>query len=216
MAKTYGQFCGLARALDHVGDRWTLLVVRELLPGDASYGELRAALDGIPTNLLADRLRDLERDGLVTRDTGHPDRRRVTYRLTPLGRGLEPAILALISWGSHWMLPGPGNDRFDPRWGVLALRALLGERDPPVRGTLELRTEAPPLEVVSTGDGPLQVGPRVGDGSTGASTPPDAVVRGDTVLLLGLVSGRLSLSAALRRGVGIEGDRALVRALLLP
>lgn len=217
MAKTYGQFCGLARALDHVGDRWTLLVVRELLLGDATYGDLRAALDGIPTNLLADRLRILEGDGLVTRDTSHPDRRRVTYRLTPLGRGLEPAILALISWGSHWMLPGQGDDRFDPRWGALALRALLGERDPPVRGTLELRTDGPPLQVVSTGGGPLRVGPRVGDGPrVGAPASPDAVVRGDTVLLLGLVSGRLSLSAALRRGMSIEGDRALVRALLLP
>ena len=208
--KSYGQFCALARALDHVGDRWTFLIVRELLLGDAGYGDLQTALTGIPTNLLADRLRDLERDGLVTRQSGGADRRRVTYRLTPLGRGLEPAVRALIVWGAHWMRTGPGDDRFDPRWAALALGALLADRVTPADGVVELRFDDGPVTVTATGTGPVRI-----DRDEPAVTP-DALVEGDAGLLLAVVSGQLSLGAAARRGLRVRGDRQLAAALLAP
>src|SRR3989337_2325555 len=111
--KTYGQYCGLAKALDHIGDRWTLLVIRELLLGPRRYSVIREALPGIATNLLADRLRDLERDGLVSRTDG-------TYELTEVGRGLEPAIYDLVQWGGLWMHSRPRSDTFRPEWLVIA------------------------------------------------------------------------------------------------
>jgi len=210
MSRSYGQFCGLARALDHVGDRWTLLVIRELLLSDAGYGALLTALDGIPTNLLADRLRQLEADGVVTRCADGDDRRRVIYRLTPLGQGLEPVLLELIRWGAQWMGAGPGDDRFDPRWAVLALRALLTGRQPQIRGTTELRLEGGPLRLVSTGDAPLQIERGV------SADEPDATVDGNAAHLLGLVAGQLTIGAAKRRGVRITGDQRLACAVLLP
>jgi DNA-binding HxlR family transcriptional regulator len=210
VVKTYGQFCALARALDHVGDRWTLLVIRELLLGDASYGDLQAALRGIPTNLLAERLRDLEADGLVIRRTSEVDRRRVVYRMTALGRGLEPALRELIVWGAHWMRTGPSGDRFDPRWAALALSALLHGRTPSARGIVVFRLDGGPLTVASTGSGRVKVEPGRPAGE------PDAEVEGDAGLLLAVASGQLPLESARRRGLRVRGDRRLVHALLQP
>ena len=123
--KSYRQFCGLARSLDRVGDRWTLLIVRELLLDDRTFRDLQASLDGISPTVLTQRLTELADDGLVARNEAPRRSKNVTYRLTDGGRALEPAILELIRWGSRWMLQGPGDDRTDPRWAPLALRALL-------------------------------------------------------------------------------------------
>lgn len=207
--KRYGQFCGLARGLEHVGDRWTLLVIRELLLGPCSYGDLLTALDGIPTNLLADRLRQLEADGLVAREVDPEDRRRAVYLLTTLGQGLEPALLALIKWGAHWMRAGQGDDRFDPRWSVLAIRALLQDRRATRSGTLELRIGGDALTVATTGEGSIRV-------QGGGAAAAGATVEGDPGLMLGLVSGELTPKEAARRGLRVHGDSTLARALLVP
>ena len=207
--KRYGQFCGLARALEHVGDRWTLLVIRELLLGPSTYGDLLTSLDGIPTNLLADRLRQLEADGLVAREADPEDRRRAIYRLTTLGQGLEPALLALIDWGAHWMRAGRGTDRFDPRWAVLALRALLRNRRATRGGTLELRIGGIAVTVATTNEGSVRV-------ERGSADAPAATVEGDPELMLGLVSGELTPKEAARRGLRVRGDSTLARALLVP
>lgn len=209
MARTYGQFCGLARTLDHVGDRWTLLIVRELLIGGASYGELLAALEGIPTNLLADRLRQLEEDGLVARAQDHGDRRRIRYSLTSLGAGLEPAVMALIRWGRVWMRAGPGDDRFDPRWVLLALRALLGERSRDRDGAVEVQVDGEKVTVISTAGRTLQV-------VRGSKADAGAFVDGSAASILGVASGELTMAEALRRGLRVRGDRALARLLLHP
>lgn len=211
MPKTYGQFCAAARALDHVGDRWTLLIIRELLLGQASYGDLAASLDGIPTNLLADRLRDLEGHGMVVREESDRDRRRVVYRLTPLGAGLEPVLFELIRWGSHWMQAGPGADRFDPRWTLLAVRALLDRRVTGRAGTVLVRTDDTALTIVSTGTGPVLV-----DGDADPDAQPDATAQGDPEILLALLSGQMTLAGARRKGLVVRGDAALVSALLVP
>src|SRR5438270_8811054 len=99
--RTYGQFCGLAKSLDVIGDRWTLLIVRELLiRGQSRYTDLRAGLPGVPTNLLADRLRGLEEAGLLRRDVS-PRRAAVpVYALTPRGEALEAVIAALGRWAA--------------------------------------------------------------------------------------------------------------------
>ena len=124
-ARSYGQYCGLARALDAVGDRWSLLIVRELLPGPMRYSELVASLDGIATNLLADRLRSLESSGVIERRLGQTS--GVVYALTPWGGQLREAIDALIRWSIPLMASGRGGDVFQPRWLAVALEALLPE-----------------------------------------------------------------------------------------
>ncbi|MFC7430686.1 MULTISPECIES: winged helix-turn-helix transcriptional regulator [unclassified Agrococcus] len=106
-ARSYGQHDGVARALELVGDRWALLVVRDLLVGPRRYGDLRAGLARIPTNVLATRLSDLVEAGIAVKT---PVKRMGTvYELTPLGRELEPAVLSLAGWGMR-VLAEPGGD----------------------------------------------------------------------------------------------------------
>lgn len=206
--KSYGQFCGLARALDTVGDRWTLLVVRELLIADRSYGELHRALDGVPTNLLADRLRALERDGIVERRPDPADRRRAAYALTARGRELEPAVLALVRWGGELMVSGRGQDRFEPHWLLLALRALLRGPADGADGTVAVACDGEPVGAVVVRGGRRDVVP----GSSGAR----AAVDGPAELLLGVASGHLDVGSALDAGLVVEGRPTLVRRLLSP
>ena len=193
--KSYGQFCGLARAMDHVGDRWTLLVVRELLLGPARYGELSAALPGLATNLLATRLRQLADDGIV-------QRAGVAYRLTPHGRGLEKVILELIRWGAVYMTDGPADDVVDERWAWLALRALLEGATPVLpRGEVAVRCGGSDFAVVVGEDG-RRVLP-------GVPSRPAATLAGPLPALLAAVSlGEWS------DDIGIDGDAAYARAVM--
>ena len=95
-AREYGQYCGITRALELVGERWALLIIRDLLVGPRRYGELAAGLPRIPSNILAARLKELQSAGLLRRV---PHLRVVVYELTPYGRELEPVVLALGAWG---------------------------------------------------------------------------------------------------------------------
>jgi len=95
-ARDYGQYCGLTRALELVGERWALLIVRDLLVGPRRYGELAAGLHRIPSNILAARLKDLQAAGVIRRA---PRSRVIVYELTPYGRELEPVVLAFGAWG---------------------------------------------------------------------------------------------------------------------
>jgi DNA-binding HxlR family transcriptional regulator len=95
-ARDYGQYCGITRALELVGERWALLIVRDLLVGPRRYGELAAGLPRIPTNILAARLKELQEAGIIRRA---PRSRIIVYELTPYGRELEPVVLALGAWG---------------------------------------------------------------------------------------------------------------------
>jgi DNA-binding HxlR family transcriptional regulator len=130
--RTYGQFCAIARSLDVVGDRWTLLVVRELLRGPRTFASLEASLHGISSTLLSERLTRLRTDGLVVRNDAPQRSKAVTYALTELGAGLEPVLFALLRWGGWSMVRGQGDDHVDPEWSGLALKALLdGTAGPP-------------------------------------------------------------------------------------
>jgi DNA-binding HxlR family transcriptional regulator len=95
-ARDYGQYCGITRALELVGERWALLIVRDLLVGPRRYGELAAGLPRIPSNILAARLKELQAAGILRRV---PHSRVIVYELTPYGRELEPVVLALGAWG---------------------------------------------------------------------------------------------------------------------
>lgn len=127
MARSYGQYCALARALDVVGDRWTLLILRNLLLGGQRYTELVHGLPGIATNLLADRLRSLQENGLVVVEGD-------VYELTEVGRDLQPALFALSDWGErHWMGAPREGEHFRLRYAMTALRRHM-------RATAEART----------------------------------------------------------------------------
>src|SRR5437763_14966524 len=120
--RSYGQYCGLAKALDVVGDRWSLLIVRELLLRDACrYTDLRNGLPGIATNLLATRLRELEQAGVVEREEAPPPVATTLFRLTERGRALRPALLALGLWGGPLLAEGQHGDEFRSYWIALPL-----------------------------------------------------------------------------------------------
>lgn len=201
--KSYGQFCGLARSLDRVGDRWTLLVVRELLLGERTFRDLQTALDGISPTVLTQRLTDLANDALIVRNEAPQRSKSVTYNLTQGGRALEPVIIELIRWGSRWMLQGPGDDRTDPRWAPLALRALLEGR-PSRRGRIHLYVDG--FEVTVVGSSRQR---RVTAGLEGS---PDATIAAPLPVLLAIAAGATTLHAA---GVEVSGDRGIADDLLL-
>ena len=118
--RSYRQFCGLARALDVVGERWTLLLVRELLLGPRRYGDLLESLPGLTTNLLARRLKQLEADGIAEKI--ELDEGVRAYRLTARGAALEPVIMELGRWGGALLgMPTP-EDRTDMAWGLISMK----------------------------------------------------------------------------------------------
>ncbi len=121
--RSYSQFCALARALDILGDRWTLLVLRELLLGPQRFSDLLSGLPGIAPNLLTDRLRALESEGVIERKTLPPPAASRVYRLTERGRRLEPALLALVRWGMDPMAAPREEEARQPRWYAIALNA---------------------------------------------------------------------------------------------
>src|SRR5438270_8716701 len=101
--RSYDQYCAVARGLDVIGDRWTLLLVRDLLLGPKRYKDLLEGLPGIGTNLLAARLKELEAAGIVRRGVLPPPAGSSVYELTDKGQALEPAILALGRWGAQFL-----------------------------------------------------------------------------------------------------------------
>ena len=122
--RSYNQYCALAKALDRVGNRWTLLIIRELLVGPKRYSDLRAGLPGIASNLLSERLRELQSEGIVRRRELPPPAASVVYELTDLGARLESAVVELVRWGAHWMTERREGEVFRPDLLVVALGAL--------------------------------------------------------------------------------------------
>jgi len=120
--RSYRQSCGIAKALDVVGERWTLLIARNLLVGPQRYKDLLETLPGITTNLLADRLKDMTEAGLIAQRTLPPPAPAVVYELTPLGRELEPALLALGRFGARYLQTPKRGDRTHVRWAMVSLK----------------------------------------------------------------------------------------------
>jgi DNA-binding HxlR family transcriptional regulator len=207
MGRSYGQYCGLARALDVVGDRWNLLIVRQLLMAPARYRELLDGLPGVATNLLADRLRDLETAGVVERRLAEEDN-AIAYALAPWGAELREPIESLIRWSTPLMTRGPSGDRFRAEWLVVALPALLAGKAAARRpSTVGIAVDGQLLQVRATRTG-TEVSPHDG-------RDLDAVVRADAAIVLGLAAGVLTLDDTLGL-IDIEGDQAAVRAVFTP
>jgi DNA-binding HxlR family transcriptional regulator len=202
--RSYKQRCGLAKALDLVGDRWTLLIVRELLiRGPCRYTDLQTGLPGIATNLLADRLREMEAERILVREEAPPPIATSLFQLTARGRDLEPALLQLGLWGAPLLAAAAKGDAFQPHWLVLPLRALLADRKPEDRDiNMELRVGGEQICICAAG-GEISV-------RLGAAYRPDAVVTGRAEKILQLFAARVTLSAARLAGVQWEGAADLL------
>lgn len=202
MSRDYGQYCGLARSLDVVGDRWNLLIVRELLIAPARFGELREGLSGIATNLLTDRLRDLEAAGVVERRLSD-GANAITYALTPWGAQLREPINALVRWSAPLMIRGPEGDEFRPDGLLVALPALFSGRMPVDQSVaVGVTVDGVMLQLSATDNGIDVSRP---DGRQLA-----AVLTAEAQLVLGLAAGLLSLDDVATL-VGIDGDKSALR-----
>ena len=190
--RSYGHYCPVAQTLELVGERWTLLIVRELILGPMRFTDLNDALPGIPRNLLADRLRDLEAHGLVARRTLAPPAARTVYELTDAGRGLVPVIADLARWGlSHLDPPGP-DDEVSPAMAVLAGLAAHVRPDT-ASGDETYRLEVDGREFTLRLAG--------GDLSFGAAgAEPDLVVSTSAAVLLRLRAGAETVAKAVAAG----------------
>ncbi|MFJ9380796.1 winged helix-turn-helix transcriptional regulator [Streptomyces sp. NPDC101455] len=202
--RSYDQYCSAARALDLVGDRWTLLIVRELLAGPRRYTDLHADLPGVSTDVLASRLKDMERDGLTTRRRLPPPGAAFVYELTGRGRELLPVLQALGAWGTPELGERRPTDAVRAHWFALPLlRALEGE------GLVEVRLEE--------GEFHLWVGAEEGGAVYGegvAPREPDARLVLDVDTCTAVAQGELSLPDAVRAGrVEVTGDGSLAKAL---
>lgn len=209
--KSYGQLCSIARALDVVGDRWTLLIVRELLIGGARrFGEVQRGLPGIATNLLTQRLRDLETNGVVTRESASGTPGAPTYRLTDRGRALDGVLRELLKWGAPTVPDAPSDAIFQMHWLSQPARFLLKDHRPDetaivVRfGTLDDGFD------LAAADGSITVNPCQRD------VTPLAGVTGPGPALVALLQGAMPLSAAIAQGVNVTGDSAALTRVLPP
>jgi DNA-binding HxlR family transcriptional regulator len=206
--RSYGQYCSVAKALDILGERWTLLIVRELLArGACRYTDLRDGLPGIATNLLADRLRELEAAGIVERELAPPPVATTLFSLTERGRALEPVISELGRWGVPLMRGSSPDDQFRGQWLRLPVRMFLADREPQrPASTVEVRAGNQTV-VIDADAGKVSM-------RLGADPNADAVLTASPPEILGLMSGAVTLRQAVKRGLRVEGSRAAVERIL--
>jgi DNA-binding HxlR family transcriptional regulator len=165
MAKRFDQYCPIAHALSLVGERWALLVVRELLKGPKRYTDLIEGLPGIGTNVLAARLKDLEEGGVVQKRKLPPPAASTVYELTEYGKELEEPLYALARWGARSLPPPAKNEEFYPDWGLNAFAALLDpEAAADLSATYVVRV-ADDVYTVRLEDGKVHVEPGAVDGA---------------------------------------------------
>lgn len=206
--RSYGQYCSIAKALDVVGDRWTLLLIRELLiRGACRYTDLKNGLPGIATNLLSDRIRELESAGLIRREDAPPPVATTLFQLTEAGAELRPVVDAIGRWGVRYMSEPAHGDEFRGHWFAFPVSFFLRDRDPdgpPV--SIELRTAGDPVAVeVSGGSARLRLG---------AAAAPHVILQGEPRLILGLFSGHLTVAEVADLGLQISGDADALRRVL--
>jgi len=203
--KHYGQACAIARALDVVGDRWSLLLVRELTFGPRRYRDLATGLPGIPSNLLAARLKDLQAAGVITQRTLPAPTDVTVYELTGAGRALQPALTELLHWGLRYAPEPSPDDAAQPAW------ALLGAAGRPTAlpdgQTCELRV-GPEFFYFSSDAGTLTV-------RRGPAPDGDAVVTMPADTLYRLVLGQTTVTDAVRHST-VDGDTAIAHRALEP
>jgi DNA-binding HxlR family transcriptional regulator len=205
--RSYDEYCAIAKSLDVVGDRWTLLIVRELaLSGACRYTDLRNGLPGIASNLLAERLRELEQAGVIVRAEAPPPIATTLFRLTPRGEQLRPVLDELFRWGLPLMTEQKPEDAVRSHWLAGALEVMLSDRRPgasPV--TIELQTGDQPI-VVELRDGAIHT-------RLGPAHSADATLSGPPKPILGLLLGLLEPAAAKASGVDYRGDLTILERI---
>jgi DNA-binding HxlR family transcriptional regulator len=204
--RSYEQYCAVAKALDLIGERWTLLVLRDLVHlGPRRFSDLRDGLPGIGANLLTQRLRRLEREGLIQRRRLPPPARGVVYELTDLGSALEPTIIELGRWGGRFIGERQAHEAFLPSGHISAIRATFrGEDARGVKRVYEFRIEGERFHV-DIDDGAVSA--RLGE-----AEKPDLVIETDVATSIDLMLRRVAPANALRSGsVTIDGSAAELR-----
>ena len=206
--RSYGQYCSVAKALDVIGDRWTLLIVRELLTrGACRYTDLKNGLPGIATNLLADRIRELEAAGLVRREEAPPPIATTLVHLTETGRELEPVLKALGWWGIRYMREFVDTDEFRSHWFGYPVEFFLRDRDPDAPpASIELRAGPEPA-VIEVSGGTVRL-------RAGSAAVPDLVLAGRPQLIAALLTGQLTAADVMALGLEISGDASLLDRVL--
>ena len=202
--RTYGDGCAIARGLDQVGERWALLVVRELLLGPKRYTDLQRGLPNASPNVLSERLRELERDGIVRRRKLPPPAGSRVYELTEWGRELEDIVIALGHWGAR--APSPPSDA--PVGVDSMILALDARFDPGAAAGLRA------VYVLRLGDDSFRIEVAGGeiDLARGGADPADATIETDPSTLAAVLWGGQSLTEAQRSGVvTIAGDKAAAK-----
>jgi DNA-binding HxlR family transcriptional regulator len=206
--RSYGQYCSIAKALDVVGDRWNLLIIRELvIRGACRYTDLKNGLPGIATNLLSDRIRELESAGLIRREDAPPPVATTLLHLTEAGAELHPVLDALGRWGVRYMAQPAEGDEFQSQWFAFPVSFFLQDRDPDGPPTsIELRTASSPAVIeVSGGSARLRPGP---------AAAPDLVLQGQPQLILALFAGQLTAAQAADLGLQVSGDASVLQRVL--
>jgi DNA-binding HxlR family transcriptional regulator/putative sterol carrier protein len=203
--RSYDQYCGAARALDVVGERWALLVVRDLLLGPRRYSELQAGLPGIGPNVLSARLRELVDAGIAQRRQLPPPSGASVYELTPLGEELRPVVRELVRWGRHLLGAPPPGGQLQLSWLVVALEASF--RPELARGLRESHEYRIDGEVfhVDIEDGTIAA-------RSGEAADPLFVVVSDVETLLAVASRQLPAEQAITSGrMNVSGDLVAAR-----
>lgn len=206
--RSYGQFCGLAGALDLVGERWTLLVVRELMSGPKRYTDLAEGLPGIGTSLLAKRLAKLEDGGVIERRVLPPPAAATVYELAPAGHELAAVLVPLISWGLRHAVPEtPGDWQFNAAWCVLPFTQ---PADPQVLAGIEATYEFRVGDTAAL----LHVHDGRGELFPPGTTAPDTTISMDPATVAALGAGRRTIGEARAEGaIAIDGDIDAAAAL---
>ena len=207
--RTYGEACSVARALDLVGERWTLLIVRELLIGPKRFTDLQAGLPGVPSSLLGARLAELRQAGLVEQRRLPPPAASMVYELTLSGTALEETITALGRWGARFGRERATSDARNHEWLLAALRSLFRpDAGKGLQATYELRfgDDVVTAEIV---DGELRLSPR-------AAADPDTVLELDGPTFMEIATGKSTADEALATGaLRLEGSRASLDSLFM-
>ncbi|GIK42896.1 MAG: HxlR family transcriptional regulator [Chloroflexota bacterium] len=199
--RSYNQYCGLAYALDIVGERWTLLIIRELMAGPRRFKDLINGLPDISTNLLAERLKHLEQQGLLCRRVLPPPAGSTVYELTTVGKALEKTLLELGKWGSQFVPPSSEGAALLPVGSyALTLKTFFRpELAQGVHETYELHVGYEVLQV-QINEGELDV-------RQGETLKPDVVFRTNIASYLGLLQRQIQPEEAIARGlIRVEGD----------
>jgi DNA-binding HxlR family transcriptional regulator len=207
--RSYGQSCPVAKALDVVGDRWNLLIVRELfLRERCRYTDLRNGLPGVATNLLAKRVRDLEHAGIIFSEDAPPPIATTVFGLTERGRALQPVLRELALWGAP-LMDDMAAGEFRDHWLGLIAETYLADHQPQrpaISIQLNAGTEAATLR---TSEGLVHVHP-------GTAEHPDLTLTGEATVLAGVLTGQLTISQARGKGLKSAGDATALRRIRGP